>query len=175
VTERTRERVLAAVRELLAAGTFHGSRMEDVAARAGVSRASVYQHFGSRLGLVDAICELFDRNPELVALRASTDVDGFVAGVVRFWASEEEVLRALYGAAAVDPAAGAFVERQRHDRRGEVERLLRACGVDDGHALARLLVLTSFETFEELRRHAGLAPDEVTQVLQADAQDALAR
>ena len=65
VTQRTRESVISAVRGLLEEGSFHTSRVEDVAQRAGVSRASVYQHFGSRLGLVDALCESFDRNPAL--------------------------------------------------------------------------------------------------------------
>ena len=45
---------MEAVRELLQEGAFHESTVEQVAARAGVSRATVYQQFGSRVGLVDA-------------------------------------------------------------------------------------------------------------------------
>ena len=54
------ERITVAVRELLSEGSFHESTVEEVAARAGVSRATVYQHFRSRLDLVDAICDTFD-------------------------------------------------------------------------------------------------------------------
>ena len=162
----TRERIVATVRELLAEGAFHESTVEEVAARAGVSRATLYQHVGSRLGLVDAMCESFDTNPALVALRTEDDPDAFVAGVVAFWASEEKVLAQLYGAAAVDPAAAALVDRQTRDRHGELRRLLRAHEVDDRRTLAQLAVLTSFETFVELRRRAGLSRADVVRTLQ---------
>lgn len=171
----TRGKVLTAVRELLAEGSFHASTVEDVADRAGVSRATLYQHFGSRLGLVDAMCETFDANPALVSLRSVDELDELIALVVRFWASEEEVLRNLYGVAAVDPAAADLVERQRADRRGELERLLRRLQPkDEPRALAHLLVLTSFETFEELHRHAGLSEPEVVRLLQETARTLLA-
>jgi AcrR family transcriptional regulator len=169
-SDATLARIVAAVRELLADGTFHESTVEEVAARAGVSRATLYQHFGTRLGLVDAMCESFDANPALVALRTVTEVEEFVARVVDFWATEEKVLVQLYGAAAVDPAAQALVERQVRDRHGELRRLLRARSIDERRTFAELSVLTSFETFLELRRRVGLPQREVTQTLQAAAR-----
>lgn len=172
--KRTRERIIAAVRDLLAEGTFHESTVEAVAERAGVSRATLYQHFGSRLGLVDAMCESFDENPALIALRQTTELDAFVARVVDFWAAEEKVLVQLYGAAAVDPAARDLVERQHGDREGELRRLLRGLGRDDRPALAALAVLTSFETFQELRRRVGLPKREVVATIQAAAARLLA-
>ena len=62
-SEATRERIKTAVRELLAEGTFHTSTVEHVADRAGISRATLYQHFRSRLELIDAICSSASRNP----------------------------------------------------------------------------------------------------------------
>jgi len=185
---KTRARIVGAVRELLGEGTFHESTVEDVARRAGVARATLYQHFGSRLGLVDALCETFDENPALVAIRKAVALDDSEAALdqtisncVRFWASEEEVLQPLYGVAAVDPSAGALVERQTADRKSEMERLLRnlrghgrvAAGVTERRGLALLLVLTSFETFEELRRRAGLAERDVASTLRATARTLL--
>jgi AcrR family transcriptional regulator len=177
----SRAKVLEAVHELLAARRFHTSTVEDVADRAGVSRATIYQQFGSRLGLVDAMCETFDANPELLALRAAVGdlppleaLDAFVAHAAAFWSSEEPVLLQLYGVAAVDPAAAALVDRQRSDRRSELERLLaRLRPKDAKRVLALLLVVTSFETYEELRRHAGLAHREVVRLLQASARAAV--
>ena len=171
-------RILGAVRTLLGEGAFHTSTVEDVAARAGVSRATVYQQFGSRAGLLDAICDTFVENPELLAIRAAIDtgtpveaLDAVLGHSVAFWASEEEVLLQLYGVAAVDPAAGAFVARQRADRRSELERLLRRfVEVDARIGLADLLVLTSFETYVELRRHAGLEAGEVVATLRSAAR-----
>ena len=186
---RTRERVVAAVRDLLRDGSFHEATVEQVATRAGVSRATLYQHFGSRVGLVDAICETFDANPALVAIREtvrdpdlSTVLDRAIAHTVGFWASEEAVLEPLYGAAAVDPAAGDLVARQRADRRGEFAHLLGRLeearrlrpGLATAEALGILLVLTSFETFRELRRLAGLDEPTVTATLQASARALLA-
>lgn len=177
----SRAKVLAAVHGLLDEGEFHTSTVEDVAERAGVSRATVYQQFGSRLGLVDALCETFDASPPLLALRAAVDegepldaLDAFVGYAADFWATEERVLLQLYGVAAIDTAAEALVARQRADRRGELERLLRRLRPKDAkRALALLLVVTSFETYEELRRHAGLPHRDVVRLLREQARGAL--
>jgi AcrR family transcriptional regulator len=173
-SQPTRDRIIESVRELLSEGAFHESTVEEVAARAGVSRATLYQHFGSRLGLVDAMCEAFDANPALVALRSTESVDAFVARVVDFWATEESVLGELYGAAAVDPAAAALVERQRTDRNSEIRRLLRSLGASERGTFAALALLTSFETYRELRRNAGLSRRDVTATLQEAARRLLA-
>jgi len=138
--------------------------------------------------VVYCICETFAVNPALVALRQAVeleDVDAalnqVIANTVAFWVSEETILRQLYGAAAIDPSAAALVERQTADRRGELQRLLgrlRDAGrlapeLADRRALALLLVLTSFETFEELRRRAGLSERDVVATLQDTARSTL--
>src|SRR4051794_19660167 len=167
----TRARIMNAVRELLAEGKFHESTVEQVADRAGVSRATLYQHFRSRLELVDEMCDSFDANPALLALRESvTSADPAAAlaetisHTVAFWSSEDAILRQLYGVAAIDEAAADLVERQREDRRGEMTRLVRHIrkaglmrdGVSDRQALALLMMLTSYESYRELR-HAGVS------------------
>src|SRR3954447_1486166 len=65
----TRRRIIEAVRDLLAERAFHDSTMEDVAERAGMSRATLYLHFRSRLELVDSICDVMAENPALIQLR----------------------------------------------------------------------------------------------------------
>jgi AcrR family transcriptional regulator len=186
-SEETRERIKTAVRELLADGTFHESTVEEVADRAGVARATLYQHFRSRLELIDAICETFDENPALLRLReivespdADTALADTVAGSIAFWSSEDPVLRHLYGVASIDPAAQDLVDRQRADRRSELERLVRNLAragrlrkeTNERRALALLLVLTSFETFRELRE-AGLTDRQLTTTLQQAARELL--
>src|SRR4051812_5136459 len=91
-SQQTREKIIAAVRELLAEGSFHEARVEEVVQRAGVSRATVYQHFRSRLEMIDAVCEIFGANPALVELRAAVglrDVEEALARTValatEFW------------------------------------------------------------------------------------------
>ena len=116
---------MEATRELLDEGSFHESTVEQVGERAGVSRATVYQYFPSRLELVDAICDAFAENPALLAVREAVDLPGVeealdetIANSVRFWSSEDAILKQLYGATAVDPASRDLVERQLSDRRG---------------------------------------------------------
>src|SRR4051794_39415346 len=163
----TRDSILGAVRGSLADGTFHKSTVEEIAIRAGVSRATLYNHFPSRISLVDALCESFDANPALLELRGVQDVDSFIRLAAEFWAAEEMVLIQLYGVSEVDPAAQSLVSRQTGDRYGEIRRLLIAVERDTTAAFATLALLTSFETYEELRRRVGLEHDEVVRTLQA--------
>jgi AcrR family transcriptional regulator len=182
--QRTRERIVTAVRDLLREGRFHESTVEQVAERAGVSRATVYQHFRSRIDLVDAICERFDANPALIELRRTVMLPdpqaallGTIGLAMRFWDSEDAVLSGLYGVVAIDPAARDLVGRQRADRRGEMRRLARRLhangalrpGTSTAHALDVLMVLTSYETYRELRE-AGRSAKRLTAELETMAR-----
>jgi AcrR family transcriptional regulator len=180
---------MVAVRELLAEGAFHTATVDEVAERAGIARATLYQHFRSRLDLIDDICDTFDANPALLSLRelvdhpdADTALAKTLANTVRFWSSEDAILAQLYGVVAIDPAARDLVERQRADRRGEMQRLIRnlqAAGrlrpaLRARSALALLMMLSSYESFRELRE-AGLSDRELTASLQETARSSLLR
>ncbi len=175
---------MAAVRDLLAEGSFHESTVDQVADRAGIARATLYQHFRSRLELVDAICDTFDENLALRRIREVVEhpdpevaLTETIANTVGFWSSEDPVLYQLYGVAAIDPAAANLVRRQRGDRRGEMTRLIRHLGREgrlrprlrERHALAELMVLSSYETYRELR-DAGISEAELTRTLQEAAR-----
>src|SRR3954452_155742 len=183
----TRARIMSAVRELLGEGAFHEATVEEVADRAGVSRATLYQHFRSRLELVDEMCDTFDANPALLALRDSVtneDPDAALAETlghcVEFWSSENAVLDQLYGVAAVDDAARDLVRRQRDDRRGEMTRLARHLakagvlreGVTERQALTLLMLLSAYDSYRELRE-AGLADRDITAMLVGTARTQL--
>jgi hypothetical protein len=81
---------------------------------------------------------------------------------------------------AIDPAARDLVDRQRADRRGEMQRLTRHLeraerlrpGLNQRRALALTMLLTSYESFRELRE-AGLSEREITTNLQQSARAAL--
>lgn len=165
---RTRAAIMAAVEELLIEGSFHEATVEEVAARAGVARATLYQHFGSRNGLVDSICDTLEAKPSLQAIRQAARLDDPVAAlreamraITRFWAENEPLHRYSYGIIGVDPAAKAFVDRQTADRRevlrSILDRLPKVGRADLELAVAALLVLTSFPTFEELTVNGGLS------------------
>src|SRR5713226_3953806 len=131
-TRRTRDRVLATVRELLDKGTFHAATVEEIADRAGVSRATLYQHFRSRAGLIDAFCDTFGANPAMIGIKRAHELEDpaqalleMIENGIRFWASEEALHRHLYGLSVIDPAAAAFVERQQADRRSHLQDAVR--------------------------------------------------
>jgi AcrR family transcriptional regulator len=168
--QQTRERIVTAVRDLLREGHFHES--------------TVYQHFRSRIDLVDAICETFDANPALMELRRTVMLPDphaallrTIALAMRFWDSEDAILSGLYGVVAIDPAARDLVGRQRADRRGEMRRLARHLhktgalppGVSAARALDTLMVLTSYETYRELRG-AGRSAKQLTAELETMAR-----
>jgi AcrR family transcriptional regulator len=185
----TRARIMDATRELLDEGSFHESTVEQVGERAGVSRATVYQHFPSRLDLVDAMCDTFGVNPALVRIRDSVELEDLgeamresIADAMRFWSSEDSVLRQLYGVAAVDPAAQALVDRQLRDRRREMQKLagrldagkMLRRGIDRAQALAQLMVLTSYGTYRDLHEE-GLSDAKAIRTLQEMATRLLLR
>ena len=93
-TARTRAQIMDAVRKLLEEGTFHGASVEEIAQLAGVSRATLYQHFGSRFGLVDAICESFSENPSMTAIQAAPDIAAD-AGALRDGVSQAQARATL--------------------------------------------------------------------------------
>jgi AcrR family transcriptional regulator len=187
-TARTRAQIMEAVRGLLEQGTFHEASVEEIARAAGVGRATLYQHFGSRLGLVEAICGTLAGNPSMVAIQASPDIGDpresltqMIRQGIRFWDSEEPLHRHLYGLAEIDDSAADFVRRQTTDRRSVVDRIVQRLfeakvlrdGVTRAHARATLLVLTSFHTYQELRG-AGLPLNETERFAISRAQDLLA-
>src|SRR2546428_11131202 len=62
-----------------------------IAGHAGVSRLSVYHHFGSRAGVLAAVAEaaqVADRSDE-------TDLRSLIAGAVAHWATDPSLFRRL--------------------------------------------------------------------------------
>lgn len=57
--EATRQRLIAAARRVFETQSYAATRVEDVLAEAGVSRATFYTHFDGKLALVRAIAEEF--------------------------------------------------------------------------------------------------------------------
>ena len=65
---RTRMRILEAARHVLEEGGYHGVGLESVAAAAGVSRQSIYVHFGSKAHLLLALVAYVDEQEGLSEL-----------------------------------------------------------------------------------------------------------
>jgi AcrR family transcriptional regulator len=159
-TAATRQAIVEAARQLLAGRDWRHFTLEAVAARAGVTRVTVYNQVGSKYGLLDAVLtELAARGGMDSLITASQDLtppDAFayaVARTVRFWHAERAVLRPLFGLAAVDTRIAEELTRREGYRAAQFGRLT-------GHApgsaeLSGIVAVTSFPAYDALGALAG--------------------
>jgi AcrR family transcriptional regulator len=155
-----RRRILDAARALLAESTHYAAfTVQAVAKRADVARATIYYQFGSKTGLLEAVCDsLAERGGinQLATAFTTPDPDDalllLVAAFARFWDTDRHVMRRLRALAALDPDVAAVIsardERRRHALRTLLER--RTDVTDLAHALRVAHMLTSFETYDTL-------------------------
>ncbi len=165
-TDDTRARIIAAARELITGSEgFAVFSMEAVARRANVARMTVYHQFGSKVGLLEALCDTLASSGGMEqladAFRRAVPQEAFnhyIAVFGRFWESDRLALRRLRGLAALDPDFGQVI-RARDERRREglgvlAWRVLGQQGQTDTKLLDEtvniLYTLTSFEFFDTL-------------------------
>lgn len=166
--EKTAERraeLLETARRLVIEEGFHGVGLEAVARAAGVTRRTIYNLFGSKLGLLNALFDAVAERGQVWRLMEAGNLSDGRAAVLhlveascRLWASDRDLLRRLVGLAAVDPET-AVVTAEREKRRERtwfhvVERLaaegrLRP-GIDVPDAVRVLMLLTSFSSYDVL-------------------------
>ena len=171
-TDDTRTRLLDAARRLLEEGGPHGVGMEGIARAAGVSRQSVYLHFGSKTGLllalvahVDArrdVNDLVDRlwtlPDALTALEAVADLAA---------ATNPEVHRVALALDAARRWDAAFKPAWQDRTTRRLQRYRRLAGwlERDGflgagwrieHATDFIWSLTSVQTYDQLVVERGL-------------------
>lgn len=164
--EQSRRQVLDAARELLGqADTYTGFTVDAVSKRADVARATVYYQFGSKTGLLEAVCDDLGAAGGLSELvnaftnpEPSAALVEFIACFARFWQADRPAMRRLRALAALDADVHAVISA-RDRRRGEGLAVLAdrfavadATSRPDGPdpRVRILLALTSFETFDTL-------------------------
>ena len=174
--EQTRSRIIAAARDLLAApDDFAGFTIDSVAVRAGVARMTVFNQFGSKRGLLEALFDDLAARGLVHRIQAAfmqadprRALDTLVAAFGGFWTSDRLVIRRVRGLASIDPDFESAV-RARDERRREAIRTIlgrlatkrhKRSAAEMDKIVAILHTLTSFETFDNL---AGMDhdPDEV--------------
>ncbi len=162
--DRGRQQILDAARQLLAGSeSYTAFTVDAVARRADVARATVYYQFGSKAGLLEAVCDALAETgqmPELAAAFTEPDpregLRRFIGCFGQFWSADRAAMRRLRALAALDPDVGAVISA-RDQRRQEGLTVLagRLAGTsvlaaEPGHAVRVLFMLTSFETFDAL-------------------------
>jgi AcrR family transcriptional regulator len=126
-TEQTRSRIIQAARELLMApGSFSNFSIETVARQADVARMTVYHQFGSKLGLLEALCDSLAASGGMEqlseAFRRAKPLDAlnqYILTFGHFWDVDRLVMRRLRALAALDPDFEQVIQtRDQRRRRG---------------------------------------------------------
>jgi AcrR family transcriptional regulator len=187
-TEQTRSRIINAARELLMVSNgFAGFSIDAVARQADVARMTVYHQFGSKIGLLEALCDSLAASGGMEQLAAAfrqpeplAALDEYITVFGHFWESDRLVTRRLRGLAALD-ADFEQVIRARDERRRMglgviVQRLADKQGRPAPAALDEIVnvlyTLVSFETFDMLAGPTRTI-EEVTPVVRRLARAAL--
>jgi AcrR family transcriptional regulator len=202
--DENRVRAIEAAKALLTEGSASGSEsglpsglpsrltMGAVAERAGITRQTLYNRFGSRSELIEAVFDELARSAAMGSMAAAMqqrDPQMRLAGMIetfgRFWSMDRAILRRIRALAATDPVLQRAVNARDERRRAACRHVVNGfagleTGVKGGSAKdTSLLVdvlysLTSFEFFDML---AGVERTgaEVTGVVIALARSAITR
>jgi AcrR family transcriptional regulator len=135
-SDRAHRAILDAARELLVEAGFSGLRLEHVALRAGVGKATIYRHWGSRHELaLELLVEL--AGPHIPVAETGDTRQELLAAVLNPLRAVTEtsfgpVIRALLSEIALDPHLGdRFRSTVVQARRAEVARII-ARGIERG-------------------------------------------
>jgi AcrR family transcriptional regulator len=165
-TEQTRVRILTAARDLLMSpdSYFHVS-IEAVARQADVARMTVYHQFGSKIGLLEALCDTLAVSGGMehlaTAFRQPDPLDALSQYLLvfgRFWEADRLVMRRLRALAGLDPDFERVIRARDTWRRQGIsviaQRLVDQLGPLPETARDEfvdvLFTLSSFETFDTL-------------------------
>jgi AcrR family transcriptional regulator len=162
---------------------IRGFSLEAVARKAGVTRLTVYNHFGSRKALLEAV---FDQTAMMGGLHrigevmaAGSDPQDALARIVEifceFWSFASTTIGLLHSAGASDPEFETSV-RERNERRRQILSVLvdrMAAGRDIkpqeiNNVVDVLFALTSFHFFAQLtagKRTATEASDLIRRLV----------
>jgi AcrR family transcriptional regulator len=157
----SRRRVLDAARALLRdSDSYTAFTVDAVAKRADTARATVYYQFGSKTGLLEAVCDDIAEAGQMSGLAgAFTQADPeaalreFVTVFGRFWAADRVVMRRLRALSALDPEVETVIAARDARRRTGLTVLagrLGAAAAGDPEIVRVLYTLTSFETYDTL-------------------------
>jgi AcrR family transcriptional regulator len=185
----TRERIISAAAAILsAADGIRKFSLDAVAKKAGVTRLTVYNQFGSRRVLMEAVFDdraarggLFriveamqDPDPQATLLR--------IIGIFcDFWNSDPGTMRLLHAAGASDPEFAASVHERNERRRKVLAAVVRRLAAGRalppgtlGNLVDVLFALTSFAFFSQIRTGKRNA-EAARRIIEAMAMDAVNR
>jgi len=162
--DRTRARILAAAGELVAEfGPSSG--LGKVAARAGVSRVTVYNQFGSKARLLDALTARAGILPQNPSAGEPGDPAGDLTRRIEHacaaWAENPDLYRQLAGAGRHDSHAAP--DRELAARLAAHDLLRPGCSIKEAEDV--IGILTSFPVFDRLHQGGRRSASSVAEIL----------
>jgi AcrR family transcriptional regulator len=166
------DRVLDASERLIREDAFHSATMDELAAASGVSRATVFNRFGSKLGVLQALYTRCVESPEMRVVREAfaledpvLSLEAVIEAACAMWEAHGFIQEQIQAIVILEPEASALLEQQKDEQRADLQdltrRLARAGRLRPGQGEARvtatLHMLTSLESFLWLRREYGLS------------------
>jgi AcrR family transcriptional regulator len=180
-TERNHQRILDAAYELIAEAGFHPVSVDAVADRAGVTRVTVYRHFGSKRGLLEAVSSHRMNQAQLARLdHARTHPDvvqalrAFLRESCRLMSEIGDTLRTSLEVARHDPEVAHILDLGYYGRRKhsleELATRLRdenalAAGWTPARVVDALMIVTSLEAVETLTQRQGHSVRRAAEIL----------
>jgi len=179
----TREKVVDAARLLFAETGFHRVSLDEIARQADVARATVYHQFGSKLGVLGAVVEDYERRAGLAALAELIEtgpVETLARDVVtagcRYWSTDPALARSIIAFTVTDPQAADLLAGHDAGRLRLLTRMVERLDLPDpARALDALWLLTGFAAYDDLSRGRRLSTARAAELLSDLAEKALRR
>lgn len=158
--DRTRASILRAARDEVAAG--RALSLGRVARAAGVSRITVYNHFGSQAGLLQAISARTLASPRALPTDAGTrtELRERISHACSIWASDASLFRHLPRTLHDDESSA---NREVAERLAASDELRPGCSIKEAEDV--IGTLTSFEVFDRLYKDGRRSPAAVAEIL----------
>jgi AcrR family transcriptional regulator len=112
---------------------YVGATIDEISQRAGTTPTTLYQHFGSKAGLVNHVLARadphFDRAYRELAVIASEPtldaVEGWLRGMMGTWANISAVMKGVYEAAAVNTTVRLALNKAQDNQTSSLADALR--------------------------------------------------
>lgn len=184
----TRQRIVAATRDLFAARGFAGTTMASIAEEAGVSQPTVYAVFGSKGAIMRALLTQLEDDADAAGWKARIEsepdprqkLERFAQWSRQLFSTDREVTAAALGAGS-EPSVAELNEQGDQNRRewlGPVVTSLAAAnvlrtGLSEQEALDRAWMLTGPELYFRATDGCGWSNDTYQRWLTGLLQDQL--
>ena len=181
-TPESVNRVLDAAERLIRDDAFHTATMDELAA------ATVFNRFGSKLGVLQTLFARAMEGPQMDAIREALEIEDPVAALeaaiaasCAIWDREGYIHEQLQAIVVLEPDASVLIDEQKQEQRTALLALARRLskagrlrpGLGEARAAATLHTLTSLETFLWLRREYGLSLRQTRDTITALARTVL--